>query len=109
MKYMGFLFVSMLLGSGLVLADDVPVFEISLQGHRFQPAEISVPAGKKIKLLVSNQDATPEEFESYKLNIEKVIPGGQQAVIYVRPLSPGRYPFFGEFHQDSAKGVVIAK
>lgn len=109
MNFTGFLFVPLLLGSGLALADEVPTFEISIQGHRFQPAEISVPAGKKIKLLVNNQDVSPEEFESYELNIEKVISGGQRAVIYIRPLAPGRYPFFGEFHKDTAKGAVIAK
>lgn len=28
-------------------------------------------------------------------------------MIYIGPLSPGRYDFFGEYHPNSAKGVVI--
>jgi len=109
MKYIGFLIFPLLIGSVPVMAGDIPTFEISIRDHRFQPSEITVPAGKKIKLLVSNQDASPEEFESYELNIEKIVSGGQRAVIYIRPLAPGRYPFFGEFHKGTAKGIVIAK
>lgn len=80
-----------------------------IKDHRFQPAELRVPAGKKIKLVVHNQDATPEEFESYELNREKIIAGGAKATLFVGPLSPGRYPFFGEFNQKSAQGVLIAE
>ena len=90
-------------------AADIPVFETSIKNHRFEPAEITIPAGTKVKLLVSNQDPGPEEFESHELNREKVIPGGRQAVIYVGPLAPGKYPFFGEFHSDTAQGTITAK
>ena len=38
--------------------------EVILKGHRFTPAEIHVPAGKKIELLIKNQDATADEFDS---------------------------------------------
>ena len=88
---------------------DVPAFKLTLRDHRFEPAELVVPAGQKIKLEVENQDATPEEFESYELNREKVVPAKATVVIFVGPLKPGRYPFFGDFNKDSAKGVLIAK
>jgi hypothetical protein len=29
--------------------------------------------------------------------------------VRVGPLAPGRYEFFGEFHPNTAKGVVIAE
>ena len=80
-----------------------------IQDHRFLPAELVVPAGKKIKLTVENRDATPEEFESHALNREKVIPAKSATTIYVGPLSPGRYPYFGEFNEKTAQGVVIAQ
>lgn len=80
-----------------------------IKDHRFQPAELRVPAGKKIKLVVHNQDATPEEFESYELNREKIIAGGARATLFIGPLSQGRYPFFGEFNQKTAQGVLIAE
>ena len=80
-----------------------------IKDHRFQPSELSVPAGKKIRLVVENQDATPEEFESHPLNREKVIAGNSKATIYVGPLEPGRYPFFGEFNEATALGALIAK
>mgnify|MGYP001070395433 FL=1 len=68
-----------------------------------------MPAGKKVKLLVSNLDSTPEEFESHELNREKVIAGNGKATIYIGPLSPGRYPFFGEFNEKTARGVIVAE
>ena len=80
-----------------------------IRDHKFEPAEITVPAGKKIKLVIDNQDTAPEDFESYDLNREKVIPAKSAVTLFVGPLNPGRYPFFGDFHRDSAKGVLIAQ
>src|SRR3954468_8521087 len=78
-----------------------PEFQIVIKNHRFEPAEIKVPAGQKVKLVVHNQDSTPEEFESHSLNREKVIPAGAKATIYIGPLKPGRYDFFGEYNEAS--------
>ena len=100
-----------LLSSLLSLCASAADAEVALviREHRFDPVEIRVPAGRKIKLVVHNQDATPEEFESHGLNREKLIAPGAKANIFVGPLSPGRYPFFGEFHEKTARGVVIAE
>ena len=98
----------LLLGSEPAAAEDTDV-RLVIREHKFVPAEITVPARKKIKLVIENQDATAEEFESYELKREKVVPPKGQITIFVGPLEPGRYPFFGEFHKESAKGVLIAK
>ncbi|WP_299075948.1 cupredoxin domain-containing protein [uncultured Paraglaciecola sp.] len=98
----------MIFTSGSVMAGK-PVFELVIRDHLFYPAELVVPAGKKVKLLISNEDDTPEEFESYELNREKVILGGRKTVIFIGPLKPGVYPFFGEFNMKTAQGKVIAK
>ena len=84
-------------------------FKIQIVNHRFDPAELTVPAGKKIKLVVENKDATPEEFESHELNREKVIGGNSKGTIYIGPLASGLYPYYGEFNEATAKGVIIAK
>lgn len=86
-----------------------PEFALAIRDHRFEPAEIRVPAGQKVKLVVHNQDNTPEEFESHVLNREKIIAPGAKVNIFIGPLAPGRYPFFGEFHEKTARGVVIAE
>jgi len=86
-----------------------PEFKLIIKEHRFTPAQLRVPANKKVKLMVSNEDPTPEEFESHALNREKVIPGHSSATIFIGPLRPGRYPFEGEFNSATAKGVVIAE
>jgi hypothetical protein len=84
-------------------------YKLVISEHRFQPAEITIPSGTKIKLAVENRDATPEEFESHALNREKVIAGHSSATIFIGPLAPGRYPFFGEFNEATAQGVIIAQ
>jgi hypothetical protein len=99
------LLVSLLLPLA-VHADD---YTLTIKDHRYQPAELNIPSGTKIKLQIENQDATPEEFDSYALNREKIIPAHNTATIYIGPLDPGHYPFTGEFHADTAQGVVIVQ
>jgi plastocyanin len=84
-------------------------FTVLIQDHRFQPETLTIPAGKKIRLVVDNRDAAPEEFDSHALNREKVIPANAKGTIYIGPLDPGSYPFIGEFHEATAKGMVIAR
>lgn len=84
-------------------------YTLIIKNHQFDPAELVMPAGKKVKLIVENQDATPEEFESHELNREKIIAGNSKASIYIGPLKPGKYPFFGEFNQATAQGFIVVK
>ena len=84
-------------------------FTVTIKNHRFTPSELKVPANKRIQLTVVNDDPTPEEFESKEMKVEKVIPGKSKGVVRIGPLSPGRYPFFGEFNEATAKGTVIAE
>jgi plastocyanin len=100
-------FAGLLIAFGAQAAE--PEIQLAIKNHRFEPAEVKVKAGEKVKLIVHNQDSTPEEFESHSLKREKVIPGGQKATILIGPLKPGRYTFFGEFHEKTAQGVVIAE
>ncbi|MHA1539044.1 MAG: cupredoxin domain-containing protein [Alphaproteobacteria bacterium] len=86
-----------------------PVFQIDIQNHKFHPAQVTIPAGQKVKLIVSNKDVTAEEFESYDFNREKIISGNSKATIFVGPLEPGTYKFFGEFNPKTAQGLLIVK
>jgi hypothetical protein len=90
------------------LADEPTQVELVIKDHRFAPAEIHVPAGKPTIITVRNQDATAEEFDSSALKIEKVVAGGAAGTVRLRALGAGRYPFIGEYHADTAQGVVIA-
>lgn len=84
----------------------VPEFTIEIRDHLFFPSILVIPANTKVKLIVINKDPTPEEFESYELNREKVIMGGARAIIFIGPLKPGDYPFFGEFNPKTAQGLI---
>ncbi|MBI4183231.1 MAG: cupredoxin domain-containing protein [Proteobacteria bacterium] len=90
-------------------ADSASEYVIVIKDHRFQPSELTVPAGQRVKLVIDNRDPTPEEFESLDLRREKIVPGGSKATLWVGPLRPGEYGFVGEFNQASAKGKLIAK
>ena len=84
-------------------------FTLTIKDHKYSPSELKVPANKRVAITVINSDTTPEEFESSSLKVEKVIPGGSKATVRIGPLKPGRYDFVGEFHEDTAKGVIIAE
>ncbi|MCP5145624.1 MAG: cupredoxin domain-containing protein [Gammaproteobacteria bacterium] len=86
-----------------------PQFEIVIRDHLFSPDQLTVPANQRVKLVVHNEDATPEEFESYALNREKVIVGNGSGTIFIGPLKPGEYEFFGEFNNATARGVIRAE
>jgi len=84
-------------------------FLIKIVNHRFEPEIVEVPANKKIKIIVENNDKTIEEFESDDLKKEKLVGAGKKITIALNPLKPGEYKFYGDFHQATAKGKIIAK
>ena len=106
MKRLAFL---VLAAATSALAAGEPEFSITLENHKFAPDRLEVPAGKKVKLLVQNKDATPAEFESETLKVEKVIAGKATATIFVGPLKAGEYKFVDEYNEKSANGVIVAK
>jgi len=85
-----------------------PSFSTTVRNQAFDPAEITVPAGKKFELHITNADAAPIEFESHSLRREKIIPPGKTAIISIGPLKAGNYEFEDEFH-PKARGQLIAK
>ena len=87
-------------------ADD---YVLTIKDHKFTPEELKVPANTRVVITVINEDATAEEFESNVLKVEKVIAGKSRGTVRIGPLKPGRYPFVGEFHEATAKGVVIVE
>jgi hypothetical protein len=97
------------IGSALAVADEAARVSVTLKDHRFSPAEPTAPAGKPIIIDVSNLDSTPSEFESKTLRVEKVVPGGGKIAVQIRPLSPGRYRFFDDYHEDTTEGFLIVK
>ena len=89
-------------------AQDLVVVSIVLKDGKLEPAILEVPAGKRIKIMVSNEGKTPIEFESKALKFEKVLAPGAKSSVVVNPLKPGEYGFFDEFHPE-AKGKIVAK
>ena len=94
---------------GAARAEDLTTYSLTLKNHRFAPAEIHVPTGKAFFVSVKNLDDTADEFEMHAPAVEKVIPPGEEGKVRIRPLGPGRFPFFGDFHQDTAQGVIVSE
>ena len=89
-------------------ADEAPI-ALTLKDHKFTPAQIHVKANAPAQILLTNEDSSAEEFDSSALHVEKVVPGGGKGIVRLRPLAPGKYNFMGEYHSDTAQGVVIAE
>ena len=100
-------FILPLLLTASLRADDA-TFQLKISNHLFYPDTLTVPAGTRVKVIIENQDPTPEEFESFELNREKIIMGNTTATVFIGPLKPGTYPFFGEFNPETAQGKIIA-
>jgi hypothetical protein len=100
-------YLALFAGLSAPLCAEIRVLQLTIKDHLFSPATLYVPAGEKIKLVIHNQDPTPEEFESFSLNREKVILGQSKGVVFVGPLLPGEHAFVGEYHPDSARGQIV--
>lgn len=95
------------LAVGTAVAQDLPEYTLVIKHHIYQPSVIKVPADLKFKLIVRNEDSTPEEFESTDFNREQIVLPNSNITVYVGPLHAGSYGFFGDFHQATAKGRLI--
>lgn len=95
--------------AGTAVAGALPEYTLAIKAHAFQPSTLRIPANTKVKLLVRNEDATPEEFESTDFNREIVVLGHHSITVYVGPLHAGSYKFFGDFHRDTAQGRLIVE
>ncbi len=82
---------------------------ITIKDHKFYPSTIKVPTGQRIKLVFTNTDKTPEEVESNVMGFEKIVAGGGRVTVFVKPLTAGKYNFFGEFNLATAQGYLIAQ
>ena len=107
-----FVLSSMLLAAVVVSASaaraEAPVtLALTVKNNLFEPAELHAPAGKPITFVIKNLNTVPSEIESEALHFEKVIPAGGEATVHVRPLSPGRYKFFDDFHRATQGYLIV--
>ncbi len=103
-----FALASAVLATAAIAADPVEI-PLAIEKHVFSPTEILVKAGAPFVLIITNKDATAEEFESKDLRVEKVVPANKAVRLRLPGLKAGTYPFVGEFHESTAKGKIIAE
>lgn len=88
-------------------ATDAPEFHLLLQDHKFVPASLKVPANTKFKVLVTNRNTTPSEFESTDFNREKIVLPNSTITVFIGPLKPGAYKFFDDFHRTTTGTLIV--
>src|SRR5215813_11180059 len=93
---------------GIAQAAD-PEIPLVIEKNRFEPDVIKVKAGQAFVLIITNKDKGPEEFDMQQPRIEKVIPAGKTVRLKMPALKPGKYPFVGEYHSETAKATIIAE
>jgi plastocyanin len=92
-----------------VLAAGPAEIPLVIEKNRFEPDVIKVKAGAPFVLVITNKDKGPEELDMAQPRIEKVIPGGKTVKLKMPALKPGKYPFVGEYHSETAKATIIAE
>ncbi len=103
-------FLAMLIPLTLpTVARAVDPVQLTLQNHRFQPDHVTVPAGERFRIELTNHDDTVDEFESYDMKFEKIVVPGGRVTVYAGPLHPGTYKFFDDYHPDTATGTITVE
>lgn len=97
------------LASVAVQADSLATFQIVARDGVLTPATLTVPAGQRIKLEISNQGKLPIEFENLQMHVEKVLAPSAQSFVVLNPMKPGTYRFIDEFHPQTGKLDLIVK
>ena len=109
MRLIGIALVVLSLLGPYAAAETTPEYSLLLKNHAYSPSALTIPANTKVRIKVTNQDATPEEFESTDINRESIVLPGQTIDVFVGPLKAGTYRFFGDFHQATAQGQLVVE
>jgi len=95
--------------AGIARAENSIEISLAYKDKKFDPAEITAPANTPIVIKFRNLDKDAMELESDSLKIEKVVAAGKDATIKVKAQKPGRYEFFDEYNEKTARGALVVK
>jgi hypothetical protein len=101
--------IAFLLAVGPALAEDLPSFDLTLEGTTFTPSELHVPANKPFIIKFKNNNAGVAELEAKDFGIEKKAAGKSEVTVRVKGAAAGKYLFVDEFQEDVAKGQIVAE
>ncbi len=111
MRYILLIFICLSISSKGASPSEAPdpILAIHFADHHFSPQTLLVHAGQPLVIRVVNQSKERIEFESFRLNRERVIEPGESVTLRLPALRAGSYDFFDDFHQDVPEGVIVAK
>lgn len=82
---------------------------VVLTDKGFEPDVITVPAGTRIKIEMTNNTEKVAELESFDMKFEKIAVPGNKIFVFTGPLRAGNYTFFDDYSVNGVKGKLIAK
>lgn len=91
------------------VAEDLPEFRLTFRDGMIIPLQTTVPANRRLKLILINEGDSPVEFESVELRKEKVVAPKVTTSIVIRRLSAGEHVFFDDFHPDAPQAKIVAE
>lgn len=80
-----------------------PALLLVIKDHRFEPTELKVPSGQRVRLIVPNQHATPEKFEPQPRPRE-ADPCGRQGDSLHRAAQAGQLQLRGRIQRSHGQG-----
>ncbi|MCA1811842.1 MAG: cupredoxin domain-containing protein [Halobacteriales archaeon] len=89
-------------GAAVGLTPDVELTVVA-KGDAWEPAALSVPAGKVVKLTVENQDAGAHVFNQDDVGLAADLPAGSTTTVWLRMPAAGTFQFYCELH--ASKGA----
>ncbi len=96
-------------GATALAGPDADAPALSFRDGHFEPASLTVPANAPLALRVTNLSGEAIEFESFRLNRERVVSPGGTITVQLPALAPGTYDFYDDFHQNVPEGSIVAK
>ena len=110
MKYNYLMMAAVLMSAAFPSASHAQdtIYRMTMTEKGFSPADLTVPAGQKIHLIVDNKGTAEAEFESYPLNQEHKIQPGQSEEMFLDAMKPGSYEVFDDNNPD-VKGRITAQ
>jgi hypothetical protein len=84
-----------------------PVIRLTLKDYRFTPDVITIPANQRVKIELTNEDATGDDIESKDLHVDKEVAALGHVTFFIGPLTPGTYAFKAEKSAATAHGTVV--
>jgi plastocyanin domain-containing protein len=107
--FQGFLVAALLLGGGVAAAGKVRQIDMTVTSDGFQPAEVKVKKGEKVRLVITRKTnrTCAKQVVIKPLGIEKALPLDQPVTVEITPTRAGQLRY--ACSMDHIAGVILVE